>query len=42
MMISHIDPNSGVDLMKTFALLGNTIRLIYLSDSIDDTYELFP
>lgn len=41
MMIAHIDPNSGVDLMKTFALLGNTIRLIYLSDSIDDQHELF-
>lgn len=30
--IANIDPNSGVDLMRTFYLLGSTMEFVYLSD----------
>ncbi len=34
--IAHVEPESGVDLMKTFTLLGNTIGLTYLSDKTEE------
>lgn len=40
--IANIDPNSGVDLMKTFYLLGSTMEFIYLSDKREDGELLFP
>lgn len=39
--ISNVDPESGVDLMKTFTLLGNTINLVYLGDKTDEEDGLF-
>ena len=30
--INHVLPESGVDLLKTFTMLGNTIRMVYLAD----------
>ena len=35
--IENVDPASGVDLMKTFILLGSTMGFIYLSDKIKKT-----
>jgi len=40
--IANIDPNSGVDLMKTFFLLGSTLEFVYLSDKKEDGDLLFP
>jgi sugar phosphate isomerase/epimerase len=33
--IENVDPESGVDLMKTLILLGSTMGLVYLSDKDD-------
>ena len=30
--VSNVDPTTGVDLLKTFSILGNSIRNVYLSD----------
>lgn len=40
--IENVDPESGVDLMKTFVLLGSTMNFVYLSDKNDDKTGLFP
>ncbi len=40
--IDNVDPESGVDLMKTLVLLGSTMGLVYLSDTNDGSIWLFP
>lgn len=40
--IENVDPQSGVDLMKTFILLGSTMGFVYLSDKNDEQSGLFP
>jgi sugar phosphate isomerase/epimerase len=40
--ITNVDPSSGVDLMKTFVLLGSTMGFIYLSDKTEEDTWLFP
>lgn len=40
--IENVEPSSGVDLMKTFVLLGSTMNLVYLSDKTEDATGLFP
>ncbi len=40
--IANIDTNSGVDLMKTFFLLGSTLEFVYLSDKKEEGDLLFP
>jgi sugar phosphate isomerase/epimerase len=40
--IENVDPSSGVDLMKTFVLLGSTMNFIYLSDKTEEESRLFP
>jgi hypothetical protein len=40
--IENVDPASGVDLMKTFVLLGSTMGLIYLSDKNEEEAGFFP
>ena len=40
--IENVDPESGVDLMKTLILLGSTMWLVYLSDKDDSKVGLFP
>jgi sugar phosphate isomerase/epimerase len=40
--IENVEPESGVDLIKTFTLLGNTIGLVYLSDKTEESIGLFP
>jgi hypothetical protein len=40
--IENVDPQSGVDLMKTFVLLGSTMGFVYLSDKTDEKSSLFP
>lgn len=40
--IDNVDPQSGVDLMKTFILLGSTMGFVYLSDKNEDKTWLFP
>lgn len=40
--IANIDPNSGVDLMRTFYLLGSTMEFVYLSDKKEGNEKLFP
>lgn len=40
--IENVEPESGVDLIKTFTLLGNTIGLVYLSDKTEEKNRLFP
>lgn len=40
--IENVDPESGVDLMKTLILLGSTMGLVYLSDKDDGRVGLFP
>jgi myo-inositol-hexaphosphate 3-phosphohydrolase len=40
--IENVEPESGVDLIKTFTLLGNTIGLVYLSDKTEEKIGLFP
>jgi sugar phosphate isomerase/epimerase len=39
--IENVDPESGVDLMKTLILLGSTMGLVYLSDKDDGKVWLF-
>ncbi len=40
--IRNVDPASGVDLMKTFVLLGSTMGLVYLGDKTEEESGLFP
>jgi sugar phosphate isomerase/epimerase len=40
--ITNVEPESGVDLIKTFTLLGNTIGLVYLSDKTEEKTGIFP
>ena len=40
--IDNVEPESGVDLIKTFTLLGNTIGLVYFSDKTEEKWRLFP
>lgn len=40
--IENVEPESGVDLIKTFTLLGNTIGLVYLSDKTEESIGMFP
>lgn len=40
--IANVDPASGVDLMKTFILLGSTMGFVYLSDKTEEDDGLFP
>lgn len=40
--VSNVDPESGTDLIKTFSLLGNSIRNVYLSDKTGNKEELLP
>lgn len=40
--IENVEPESGVDLMKTFTLLGNTLTMVYLSDKDEEKNGLFP
>ncbi len=40
--IRNVDPASGVDLMKTFVLLGSTMGLVYLGDKTEEDAGLFP
>lgn len=40
--ISNVDPESGVDLIKTFSVLGNSIRNVFFSDKTGSKEELFP
>jgi hypothetical protein len=35
--IANVDPTSGVDLMKTFILLGATMGFVYLSDKTEES-----
>jgi sugar phosphate isomerase/epimerase len=40
--IANVEPESGIDLMKTFTLLGNTIWHVYLSDKTEERGHAFP
>lgn len=40
--IANVDPSSGVDLMKTFVLLGSTMGFVYLSDKTEEKDGVFP
>ncbi len=40
--ISHVDPESGVDLIKTFSVLGNSIVNVLLSDKTATKDHLLP
>jgi sugar phosphate isomerase/epimerase len=40
--IENIEPESGVDLIKTFTLLGNTLSMVYFSDKTEEKSRLFP
>lgn len=40
--VSNVDPESGVDLMKTFTNLGNTIVNVLLSDRSGSKIDLLP
>lgn len=40
--ISNVDPESGVDLMRTFAVLGNSITNVLLNDRSGSKEELLP
>lgn len=40
--ISNVDPESGVDLIKTFTVLGNSIVNVLLSDKTSSKDELLP
>jgi sugar phosphate isomerase/epimerase len=40
--ISKVDPESGVDLIKTFAKLGNSIVNVFLSDKTAAKNDLIP
>jgi sugar phosphate isomerase/epimerase len=40
--ISNVEPESGVDLLRTYTLLGNTIGQVYLSDKTAEKDMLFP
>lgn len=39
--IANVDVNSGVDLMRTFQLLGSTLEFVYLSDKREQNEKLF-
>ncbi|MDD2486805.1 MAG: hypothetical protein PHS92_00335 [Candidatus Gracilibacteria bacterium] len=39
--VSNVDPSSGVDLLKTFSLLGNTIKNVFLSDKTGNKQDMF-
>lgn len=40
--VANVDPETGVDLLKTYSLLGNSIRNVYLSDRSGTKRDLFP
>lgn len=40
--ISNVDPESGVDLIKTFTILGNSIVNVFLSDKTGSKDNLLP
>jgi sugar phosphate isomerase/epimerase len=40
--ISHVDPESGIDLLKAFTLLGSSIRQVFLSDRDAEGTGKFP
>jgi sugar phosphate isomerase/epimerase len=40
--ITNVDPTTGVDLLKTFSVLGNSIRNVYLSDKNATKGKLLP
>ncbi len=40
--IENVEPESGVDLMKTFTLLGNTVTMVYFSDKNEEKNGMFP
>lgn len=40
--IHNVDSSSGVDLMRTFFLLGSTLGFVYLSDKKEEDDRLFP
>lgn len=40
--VSNVDPESGVDLMKTYAMLGSTICNVILSDRSGNREDLLP
>ena len=40
--VSNVDPESGVDLMKTYAMLGGTICNVILSDRSGNREDLLP
>lgn len=40
--IENVEPESWVDLIKTFTLLWNTISLVYFSDKTEEKSRLFP
>ena len=40
--VSNVDPESGFDLMKTFAMLGSTICNVLLSDRSGNKTDLIP
>lgn len=39
--INNVDPSSGVDLMKTLILLGNTMNFVFLSDKSEEKDGMF-
>ncbi|MBP8016690.1 sugar phosphate isomerase/epimerase [Candidatus Gracilibacteria bacterium] len=39
--VSSVDITSGIDLLKTFSILGNTIKNVFLSDRNTNKKELF-
>ncbi len=40
--IANVEPSSGIDLMKTFVLLGTTMWFVYISDKNEEKMWLFP
>ena len=40
--IENVEPSSGIDLMKTFILLGTTMGFVYISDKNEEKTGLFP
>lgn len=40
--ITHVDPESGVDLVRTLSLLGSSINNIFLSDRKGEKVDLYP
>ncbi len=39
--INNVEPESWVDLLKTFSILGNTIKHIYLTDKTEEHSRMF-